>query len=54
MEKLEIIVGKNTRNRIERIKKLRKRDLADQEIIDTAIAAYWMILENRERNKEGA
>lgn len=49
METIEVIISQGTRNRIQRIKQLRKKDtqiiLDDMEIIATAITVYWMRLE---------
>jgi hypothetical protein len=55
MERLPIIVSQGTRNRIQRIKELRRLDavkngkeyhvLDDQEIVTAAIGAYWLLKE---------
>lgn len=55
METIEVIISQGTRNRIERIKKLRREAIGiildDQEIITAAIAVYWQAAEERARKK---
>lgn len=51
METIEVIISQGTRNRIQRIKQLRKKDtqiiLDDMEVIATAVTVYWMQLERK-------
>jgi hypothetical protein len=51
MERVSVIVSKGTRERLERIKYLRRQEngviLADQEIIVAAITLYWLEKEKR-------
>ena len=55
METINVIIADGTRNRLERIKNLRKKAngiiLADQEIVVAAIAAYWVMCEKRDERK---